>query len=78
MQKNNTPTSNTLGLITVLAARFSAIGDVAMTVPVLYSVARCYPDVRFVFVTRPSMTSDRKSTRLNSSHMSEVRIPSFA
>ena len=57
MQKNNTPTSNTLGLITVLAARFSAIGDVAMTVPVLYSVARCYPDVRFVFVTRPSMTS---------------------
>lgn len=49
--------NNTLGLISVLVARFSALGDVAMTVPVLYSVARGYPDVRFVFVTRQSMTS---------------------
>lgn len=37
--------------------RFSAIGDVAMTVPVLYSACRCYPDVTFHFVTRQSMTS---------------------
>lgn len=42
---------------TVLIARFSALGDVAMTVPVVYSACRAYPDVRFVFVTRPSMTS---------------------
>lgn len=56
MAENN-PLSNTYGLLSVLVARFSAIGDVAMTVPVLYSVARCYPDVRFIFVTRPSMTS---------------------
>ncbi|MDE6098990.1 MAG: glycosyltransferase family 9 protein [Muribaculaceae bacterium] len=54
MQKNN-DCSNTLGLINVLVARFSALGDVALAVPVLYSVARCYPDVRFIFVTRPSM-----------------------
>lgn len=42
---------------TILLARFSALGDVAMTVPVVYSACHCYPDVRFVFVTRPSMVS---------------------
>lgn len=50
-------TNNPRGLKSVLVARFSALGDVAMTVPVLYSACRCYPDVRFVFVTRKSMTS---------------------
>ena len=38
-------------------ARFSALGDVAMTVPVVYSACRCYPDVQFTFLTRRSMTS---------------------
>lgn len=42
---------------TVLITRFSAIGDVAMTVPVVYSVCRTNPDVRFVMVTRPSMAT---------------------
>lgn len=37
-------------------ARFSAIGDVAMTIPVIYSACATYPDIRFVLVTRPSMT----------------------
>lgn len=59
-KKNKAPrsvaTANHHGLMTVLVARFSALGDVAMTVPVLYSVARCNPDVRFVMVTRPAMT----------------------
>lgn len=41
----------------VLVTRFSALGDVAMTVPVIYSACRCYPDVHFVFLTRQSMTS---------------------
>ncbi len=50
-------TNNPRGLKSVLVARFSALGDVAMTVPVLYSACRCYPDVRFIFVTRKSMTS---------------------
>lgn len=40
---------------TILVARFSAIGDVAMTVPVVYSACRCYPHLRFVVLTRPSM-----------------------
>lgn len=48
---------NTRGLLSVLIARFSAFGDVAMTIPVVYSACRCYPDVRFVLVTRPAMTS---------------------
>lgn len=57
-QKNNVSyNGNDRGLLTVLVARFSAIGDVAMSVPVIYSACTCYPDVRFVFVTRPSMTS---------------------
>lgn len=42
---------------TVLITRFSAIGDVAMTVPVVYSVCRSNPGVRFVMVTRPSMAT---------------------
>lgn len=49
--------SNPRGIRTALLSRFSALGDVAMTVPAVYSACRCYPDVRFVFVTRPSMTS---------------------
>lgn len=37
----------------VLITRFSALGDVAMTIPVVYCVARSNPDVRFLFATRP-------------------------
>lgn len=36
----------------VLVTRFSAVGDVAMVLPMLYSVARAYPDRQFVFVSR--------------------------
>lgn len=43
-------------LRSVLIARFSALGDVAMTIPVIYSACACYPDVRFTMVTRSSMT----------------------
>ncbi|MDE6526793.1 MAG: hypothetical protein K2L75_06010, partial [Muribaculaceae bacterium] len=49
--------NNTKGIRTALLSRFSAFGDVAMTVPVVYSACRCYPEVHFVLVTRPSMTS---------------------
>lgn len=41
----------------VLITRFSAIGDVAMSIPVVYSVARSNPSVEFVYVTRRSMVS---------------------
>lgn len=41
----------------VLVVRFSAIGDVAMTVPSLYGACHAHPDVRFIFVTRLSMAS---------------------
>lgn len=51
------PDNNPRGLKRVLAVRFSALGDVAMTVPVLYSACACYPDVHFTFITRKSMTS---------------------
>lgn len=37
----------------ILVVRLSALGDVAMTVPVIYSVAQQYPQVRFTIVTRP-------------------------
>lgn len=49
--------NNPRGLKSVLVARFSALGDVAMSVPVVYSACRCYPDVKFTFMTRKSMTS---------------------
>lgn len=41
---------------TVIAVRYSALGDVAMTIPVLYSACLCYPRTRFVMVTRRHMT----------------------
>lgn len=56
MAQNNLQTGNDRGLINVLIARFSAFGDVAMTIPVIYSACRCYPDINFVMVTRPAMT----------------------
>lgn len=36
----------------VLITRFSALGDVAIALPVVYSVCNENPDVKFVFVTR--------------------------
>lgn len=57
MGENKPRIGNDLGLKSVLITRFSALGDVAMTVPVLYSACQCYPQVKFVMVTRPSMTS---------------------
>ena len=36
----------------ILVIRFSSLGDVAMTVPVVYAVARCYPDVRITVLSR--------------------------
>lgn len=49
--------NNPRRLRNVLIARFSAIGDVAISIPVVYSVCRCYPDVNFIMVTRPTMVS---------------------
>ncbi len=37
----------------LLVIRFSALGDVAMTVPVLVSLARQYPDVSITMLSRP-------------------------
>ena len=37
----------------LLVLRFSALGDVAMTLPVIYSVAEAHPEVRITVVTRP-------------------------
>jgi ADP-heptose:LPS heptosyltransferase len=36
----------------ILVIRFSAMGDVAMTVPVVYSLAHQYPDVRITVLSR--------------------------
>ncbi len=36
----------------ILIIRFSALGDVAMTVPVVYSLAHQYPDVRITVLSR--------------------------
>jgi ADP-heptose:LPS heptosyltransferase len=36
----------------ILIIRFSALGDVAMTVPVVYSLAHQYPDVRITVLSK--------------------------
>lgn len=41
---------------TLAIARFSALGDVAMAVPVVYSLCRTYPHLKVVMVTRPALT----------------------
>lgn len=41
----------------ILVARFSALGDVAMTIPVVYSACRANPDSRFVFLTKKHAAS---------------------
>lgn len=53
--KSSNRTGNDFGFINVAVGRFSAIGDVTMSIPVVYSACRCYPDVRFIMVTRRSM-----------------------
>lgn len=40
----------------ILVIRTSSLGDVAMLVPVVYSVASCYPQDRFVIMTRQAFT----------------------
>ncbi len=55
MPQNSRQTINDTGHANVAIARFSAIGDVAMAVPVIYSVCHSYPDIHFVFVTRRTM-----------------------
>ena len=37
---------------TILVTRFSAVGDIAMTIPLLYSLAETYPEKKFIFVSR--------------------------
>ncbi|MBQ9668464.1 MAG: glycosyltransferase family 9 protein [Prevotella sp.] len=37
----------------ILVIRFSALGDVAMTVPVVWALAQEYPDVRITVLSRP-------------------------
>ena len=37
----------------LLLIRFSALGDVAMTVPVIRSLYHTYPDLKITFVSRP-------------------------
>ena len=37
----------------ILVIRFSALGDVAMTVPVVWALAKRYPDVRITVLSRP-------------------------
>lgn len=45
-QKNNKDKTR------VLITRFSAVGDIAMTIPLLYSLCREYPKAQFMFVSR--------------------------
>lgn len=42
---------------TVLIQRFSALGDIAMTIPVVYGVCQANPDVQFVYVTKNPVVS---------------------
>ena len=53
----------------VLLIRFSAIGDVAMTVPVIHSVAQAYPDVLFTVLSNQRFAPFYSGTPGNVSFM---------
>ena len=57
MVKNNNVTETEAKYKNVLVARFSALSDVAMTVPVVYSVCRCNPNTRFILITKSATQS---------------------
>ena len=38
---------------TVLVARLSALGDVAISIPLIHEVCRACSDIRFIFLTKP-------------------------
>lgn len=57
MEENNIDTNITdTKPKNVLIARFSALGDVCMAIPVVYGVCRANKDIKFVFVTKPKVT----------------------
>lgn len=41
----------------ILITRFSALGDIAMTIPTVYNACRANPDCNFFFLTRPHPAS---------------------
>lgn len=49
----NRITDDISGKKRILVVRFSALGDVAMTLPVVYSLAKQYPDLTIDYVTSP-------------------------
>ena len=54
----------------ILIIRFSAMGDVAMLVPVVASLARQYPDVHVTVLSRPFAHSFFENLAPNVSFMS--------
>lgn len=56
-QNNIAVTGNDLHLRRVLISRLSALGDVVMTLPVIYSACLCYPGVQFTLVTSKAKSS---------------------
>lgn len=52
MAKNDLPDNRKNRYRNVLVIRFSALGDVAMTIPVVYSVCKANPDTRFIMLTQ--------------------------
>ena len=50
----------------ILVMRYRFIGDTILTVPFLRNLRYAYPDAQIDLMIAP--VSDRKSTRLNSSH----------
>ena len=48
----------------ILVYRFSSLGDIAMTVPVLRSFFNSYPNQKIVFVSRPYASPSVSYTHL--------------
>ena len=53
MGRQSSGSEGKAGAKRLVILRFSALGDIAMTLPVIYSVAMEYPDVEIYVATRP-------------------------
>ena len=67
----------------ILVVNVCRIGDTLLATPALRALARAWPEAQITVLGHPKRVEmlenlDRKSTRLNSSHIQKSRMPSSA
>lgn len=78
MEASNSNAAKRIEISRLLVTRFSAIGDVAMTVPVVKALAMAYPDMRIIVVSRPFAKAFYESLAENVEfHALDLKAPRY-